>query len=124
MFPRMATLSRRIFSFALFCWLLSVPALAQAPRSGALYIVSPVNEQKIDTSFVRVQFELVPGVSGNGIPRFRVQVDKETPVLTSDTEYNFFWLAPGWHSITVSLVDANGTPIYGVQDQVQFYFEG
>ena len=100
---------------------LVVPGLAQSQTTGALYILLPANGQRIDTRFVRVQFELVRGVSANGIPKFKVQLDKENPVVTSDTEYFFYWLTPGWHSVSVSLVDANGTPIFGAQNQVQFY---
>jgi len=69
---------------------------------------------------VTIQFELSEGVSANGIPAFRVQLDQQSPVLLSDTEYNLYWLSPGWHTVTVSLVDANGTPMFGAQNQVQF----
>ena len=98
-----------------------VPRAAQAQTTGALYIVSPQDGQKVDTSFVRVQFGLSPGISANGIPAFKVQLDKGNPVLTSDTEYIFNSVAPGWHNVTVSLVDANGTDIFGARAQVQFY---
>ena len=119
-------LVKRILALMFSCSLLvssvaSVPCQAQAQTTGALYILSPANGQKIDTGFVRVQFGVVPGVSANGIPEFKVQLDRENPVLTSDTECVFNWLAPGWHNVTVSLVDANGTLIYGAQNQVQFY---
>jgi hypothetical protein len=116
-----AMLVKRILAALILSGLLSVPGLAQAQTTGALYILSPANGQNIETRFVRLQFELVPGVSANGIPEFKVQLDKENPALTSDTEYFFYWLSPGWHSVSVSLVDANGTPIFGVQNQVQFY---
>jgi hypothetical protein len=116
-----AMLVKRILAALILSGLLLVPGLGQAQTTGALYILSPANGQTIDTRFVRLQFELVPGVSANGIPEFKVQLDKENPVLTSDTEYFFYWLTPGWHSVSVSLVDANGTPIFGVQNQVQFY---
>ena len=113
-------LVKRILTLVLL-GLLLVSGLAQAQTTAALYILSPADGQKIDTSFVRVQFELAPGVSANGIPEFKVQLDKEDPVLISDTECFFYWLTPGLHSVTVWLVDANGTPIYGVRTQVQFY---
>ena len=118
---RQTSWTRVALSIVLILITAYVPGLAQAQTTGALYILSPANGQKFDTSFVRLQFELVPGVSANGIPEFKVQLDKENPVLTSDTEYFFYWLTPGWHSVSVSLVDANGTPIFGVQNQVQFY---
>lgn len=69
---------------------------------------------------VTVHFEMTSGVSANGIPTFRVQLNRQSPVLISDTEYDLYWLSPGWHTVAVSLVDANGTPIFGAQSQVQF----
>ena len=98
-------------------------ALARAQTTRALYITSPANGAQGDGSLVRIQFELMPGVSVNGIPEFRVQLDRQPPVLTSDTKYILNWLSPGWHTVTVWLVDANGIPIFGAQDQVQFNVE-
>jgi len=69
---------------------------------------------------VSIEFELSSGVSANGIPTFRVQLDQQSPVLVTQTECILYWLSPGWHTVTVSLVDANGTPIFGAQNQVQF----
>jgi hypothetical protein len=98
-------------------------ALARAQTTRALYITSPANGAQVDGSLVRIQYELMPGISVNGIPQFRVQLDRQRPVLTSDREYILNWLSPGWHTVTVSLLDANGTPIYGAQDRVQFNVE-
>jgi hypothetical protein len=69
---------------------------------------------------VTIQFEISPGISANGTAEFRVQLDQQAPVLISNTEYDLHWLSPGWHTVTVSLVDANGTPIFGAQTQFQF----
>jgi hypothetical protein len=95
-------------------------SLAQAQTTAALYVTSPGNGTQVNGRFVSIQFELLPGVSANGIPEFRVQLDRQSPMLVSDTEYVLYWLSPGWHTVTVSLVDANGTPIFGAQNQVQF----
>jgi hypothetical protein len=113
----------RIQRFIVFILFILFTALAWAQTTRALYITSPANGAQVDGSLVRVQFELTPGISINGIPQFRVQLDRQPPVLTSDTEYILSWLSPGWHTVTVWLVDANGTPIFGAQDRVQFNVE-
>jgi hypothetical protein len=95
-------------------------SLAQAQITGALHVTSPVDGRRLDGRMVTIQFEISPGISANGIPAFRVQLDQQSPVLISNTEYDLHWLSPGWHTVTVSLVDANGTPIFGAQTQVQF----
>jgi len=98
--------------------------VAQAQTTAALYVTSPANNARVDGRFVSIQFQLSAGVSANGIPEFLVQLDGQTPVLISDTEYPLYWLSPGWHTVTVTLVDANGTPIFGAQNQVQFEVGG
>ena len=111
------------------CWLLlvvfllSIP-IAQAQITAALYVTAPANSARVDGSFVTVQFRLTAGISANGIPEFRVQLDREDPALISDTEYVIYGLSPGWHTVTVTLVDANGTPIFGARNQVQFEVTG
>jgi len=94
--------------------------LARAQTTSALYITTPANGARVDGGSVTIQFGLMPGISANGIPAFRVQLDRQTPVLIRDTEYILNWLSPGWHTLTVWLVDANGTPIFSVLNQVQF----
>ena len=98
--------------------------VAQAQTTGALYITSPAGGSRVDGSLVKIQFGLMPGVSAAGIPEFQVQLDGQSPVLTSDTEFILNRLSPGWHTVTVWLVDANGTAIFGAQNQVQFYVWG
>ena len=100
--------------------LASFISLAQAQTTGALHVSSPANGTRVDGRMVIVQFDLAPGISANGIPTFRVQLDRQSPTLTTDTECILYWISPGWHTVTISLVDANGTPIFGAQNQVQF----
>jgi hypothetical protein len=93
---------------------------AQAQITGALSVSSPANDTRVDGRMVTIQFEVASGISANGIPAFRVQLDRQSPVLITDTEYDLFCLSPGWHTVTINLVDANGTPMFGAQTQVQF----
>ena len=107
-------------SVVVVLFILFIP-LARARAADTLYITAPTNGAHVDGSLVRIQFELMPGVSANGIPEFQVQLDRQRPVLTSGSEYILNWLSPGWHTVTVWLVDANRTPIFGAQSQVRFF---
>ncbi len=52
---------------------------------------------------------------------FKLQLDGQDVGRTTDTAYTFTGLRLGMHTVTVLLVDANGTPVLGAQDQVQFW---
>jgi len=120
-------------SLALFVLLFSSIAFTQAsPPGGAekqnimaasssLKILSPTVGQKIGSTSVDVKYELTDaGASAAPSPTYRVQLDGRDPHETLDTDYNFTGLAPGAHSVTVELVDANHTPIAGSQVIVHF----
>lgn len=88
--------------------------------SSAVRIVSPQAGEKIHDNFVDVRFEVTnPGVSAN-TPTFRVQLDHGDPIQTTSTDQSFNGLTPGTHTVSVELVDANGTPINGSHTQIQF----
>ncbi len=88
--------------------------------SGSVRIVSPQAGEKIHDNFVDVRFEVTnPGVSVN-TPTFQVQLDHRDPVQTTSTDQSFNGLTPGTHTVSVELVDANGTPINGSHTQIQF----
>jgi Flp pilus assembly protein TadG len=53
-------------------------------------------------------------------PTFQVQLDRRDPVQTTSTDQSFSGLTPGTHTVSVELVDANGTPINGSHTQIQF----
>jgi len=91
-----------------------------APQSRLLRILTPVANQTSTSNAVTVRFQLVNQGAYAGTPNFLVQLDGNDPIRTSMTEQNFSGLAPGSHSVTVSLVDANNTPIPGGQAVEQF----
>src|SRR5690349_21586754 len=102
------------------------PAQGQAPQapsnvdSLSVKILSPQNGQKIRDNYIDVRFELTnPGATVN-TPTFVVQLDSRDPVQTTSNDQSFSGLKPGTHTISVQLVDANGTPIMGSRAQVQF----
>jgi hypothetical protein len=82
-------------------------------------ILAPVAGQTLTSNSVDLRFELVqPAI--NGAPNFLVQLDSEDPIRTSSTDYTFPELLPGSHSIRVTLVDANNSPVEGGGATVQF----
>jgi hypothetical protein len=103
---------------------------AAAPESGAatvtpaapasaVRILVPTAGQTLTSNFVDLRFELVqPAQSGE--PNFLIQLDSQDPIDTSATEYTFSELLPGSHSIRVTLVDANKSPVQGGSAIVQF----
>ncbi len=91
-----------------------------APQSSLIRILTPVAGQQLNVNFVNVRFELTNPAAYAGTPNFLVQLDGNDPVRTSTTSQNFTGLAPGVHSVTVQLVDANDTPIQGARSVVQF----
>jgi hypothetical protein len=89
--------------------------------SSSLKIVSPTVGQKIGSTSIDVQYQLTDaGASAAASPNYRVQLDGRDSSETLDTEYNFTGLAPGPHSVTVELVDANHNPISGSRAVVHF----
>ncbi len=92
-----------------------------ATQGGVLRITSPKGGERLQQNFVNVQFELLnQGASAAASPNYEVQLDSRDPVTTNSTSYTFNGLKPGTHTITVQLVDANGTPIAGARAQTQF----
>ncbi len=91
-----------------------------APQSALVRILTPVAGDTAPSSAVLVRFQLTNPAAGAGEPNFVVQMDGQDPITTTSMEHTFTGLAPGAHSVTVTLVDANGTPQTGGQAIVQF----
>jgi Penicillin-Binding Protein C-terminus Family len=95
---------------------------AQVNNAAALRILSPHEGERLKQDFVAVHFELAnSGTSAAGTPNYQIQLDGQDPVTTSSSDYTFSGVTPGAHRLTVQLVDANGTPIAGARNQVQFF---
>lgn len=96
-------------------------AVNPTPQSSAIRILTPVAGQSTTANVVQLKFQLInPTASSAGSPNFELQIDGADPITTTNTDYTFSGLAPGPHSITVVLVDANGTPVMGGRATVQF----
>jgi len=92
-----------------------------APQSTLIRILTPVASQKLNDNFTTVRFELINPSAYAGTPNFQLQMDGNDPVTTSATQQPFTGLASGAHTITVQMVDANGTPVPGGRAAVQFF---
>jgi hypothetical protein len=81
-------------------------------QAGALRVNTPTANERISQTFVHVTYQLLnTGVSAAASPNFTVQLDGNDPVTTTANDYTFTGLTPGPHTVTVTLVDANGSPI-------------
>jgi hypothetical protein len=88
-------------------------------QSPTIRILTPVAGQTLQSDFADLRFETVQPVL-SGEPNFLIQIDGADPINTTGTEYTFTGLQPGIHSIRVTLVDANNSPIQGGAATVQF----
>lgn len=95
-------------------------AVNASPQSSLLRILTPLTGQKLGTNFTHVRFEVTTPAASAGTPNFLIQLDGNEPIHTTATEYDFTGLAPGVHNVTVTLVDANDTPIAGDRAMVPF----
>jgi hypothetical protein len=91
------------------------------PQSALIRILTPVASQKLNDNFTTVRFEVINPAAYSGTPNFRIQMDGNDPVTTSDTQQAFTGLAAGAHTVTVQMVDANGTPVPGGRAAIQFF---
>lgn len=90
------------------------------PQSRLIRILTPVASQTLANNAINVRFELTTPAAYAGTPNYLVQLDGSDPVRTSTTAQTFTGLAAGAHSVTVTLVDANDTPVPGGRASVQF----
>lgn len=114
----MTNLLRKSVLGLAFALCFHVAALGQTNNSnvpsqaGALRVNTPTANQQISQNFIHVTYQLVnPGAAPAPSPNFTVQLDGNDPVTTTALDYTFTGLTPGTHTITVTLVDANGVPI-------------
>ena len=103
----------------------TVPSQNNGPAPTApgavVSIMKPASGAKIQQDFVTVTYALTnPAASASGTPNYEVRMDSEDPVTTTSTSHTFTGLTPGSHTITVQLVDANGTPVNGGKAVVNF----
>jgi hypothetical protein len=91
-----------------------------APQSRLIHILTPVAGQASSSNAIQLRFQLTNQGAAAGAPNFQLQLDGQDPITTTAMEYTYTGLAPGTHTISVVLVDANGTPVPGSASTVQF----
>jgi len=81
-------------------------------QSGSLRVNTPKANERTSQNFIHVTYQLVNrGAIASSSPNFTIQLDGNDPITTTANEYTFSSLTPGIHTVTVTLVDANGVPI-------------
>jgi len=112
----------RPFLFIFVAATLAFPRLdAAAQNPSAVRIVAPQPGEKLQQNAVTVRYEIDrPQVIAASTPTFKVRLDDRDPVSTEQKESTFTGLAPGKHTLTIEVVDANGTPVWGTHTQIQF----
>ena len=114
---------RNLSSILLTLTLLACVGAAQTTTPATaptLRILAPQTGENLSTTFVIVKYELAAPASAASTPTFQVQLDSLPAVQIADTQYTFTGVAPGAHTVTVQVVDANSMPAPGAQNQVQF----
>jgi hypothetical protein len=88
----------------------------------AVQILSPRPGATLQQNGVQVRYQVQPAQNATVPPsiNFLVRLDGRDPVRTQENETSFAGLAPGKHTVTVELVDANGVAIAGSKTQVEF----
>jgi hypothetical protein len=89
-------------------------------RSSAVRILEPRAGQVLTNNFVTVRFELVRPNPAGGNNNFVIRLDSHDPIDTSEMEYTFTEMRPGQHMISVTEVDANGSPLPDARAEVEF----
>jgi hypothetical protein len=115
--------SLRITAFVAVLAVIAMISLHEAGRAQAtnLRILTPAQGAKLTADIVQVSYELInPAAADAPLPTFQLQLDGQDPVQTSSSDYTFTGLAPGQHTVLVELVDANGNPVPGSINAVQF----
>ena len=94
-------------------------ALPPSSPSVAVRILAPNQGETLGSNYVTVRYEPTrPALSDE--PNFLVQLDSQDPVVTSETTKTFSDLQPGTHTVRITMVDANNTPVQGGTAIVHF----
>jgi hypothetical protein len=86
----------------------------------AIRVLSPKAGEKVTQSFLKVTYELAAPVAADTDPRFELRLDTRDPERVRDTEHTFTGLAPGPHTLSIQLIDANDRPVPGARAEVEF----
>ncbi|GAC1644937.1 MAG: hypothetical protein NVS9B15_02300 [Acidobacteriaceae bacterium] len=99
--------------------ILAALQITAAPNS-ALQILAPKPGEKVTNDSVTIRYALRAAATVQSIPTFQLRLDANDVIQVADTSYTFTGLQLGSHSVTIQVVDANGTPVPNAESQVQF----
>ncbi|HLH06695.1 MAG TPA: hypothetical protein VKW78_05635 [Terriglobales bacterium] len=96
------------------------PDLQHEKKAARVQILSPAPGTTITGSSLMVQLETSSLPPRHEPATFQIQLDSASPVLTSNTHYTFDQLAPGRHTLTVSLLTPKGSVVKGPHAVAEF----
>ena len=77
-----------------------------------IHIVSPAFGENLEGTSVSIRYEVSSTKRTSARPTmFRIQMDSQPPVETTETAYTFDSLTPGQHGVTVELLDSRNRPV-------------
>lgn len=77
-----------------------------------IHIVSPAFGENLQGTSVSIRYEVSSTKRTSARPTmFRIQMDSQPAVETTETAYTFDSLAPGPHDVTVELLDSRDRPL-------------
>ena len=89
-----------------------------------VHIVEPASDQSLKATTVSIAYELSSHKRKSAHPDlFRVQLDSQPPVETSETTYKFDGVTPGQHNLSIELLDAKHRPIVASKAEMSFVTE-
>ena len=77
-----------------------------------IHIVSPAFGENLEGPSVSIRYKVSSTKRSSTRPTtFRIQMDSQPPVETTETAYTFDSVAPGPHDVTVELLDSRNRPL-------------
>jgi hypothetical protein len=87
-------------------------AANHATTRRVIHIVSPTSGENLEGSSVSIRYEVSSTKRTSArSTTFRIQMDAQPPVETTETAYTFDSVAPGPHDVTVELLDSRKRPL-------------
>jgi hypothetical protein len=88
--------------------------------SSLLHILDPKPGQQLSDNAVTVRYALQDNATAETTPTFQLRLDSGDAFHVAATSYTFTGLSNGMHTVTVQVVDANGTLVPNTFNQIEF----
>ena len=102
------------------------PATQAGPtHAPALKIVLPRPGEHIPGTFVTVKYEVnAPKGASSNLTTFELKLDGREGIQTIDHEHTFTGLAEGAHTVSIDVLDKEGSPVSGAHSTIDFIVLG